>query len=396
MRKAGRGGSVLGIVTAIIREKGYLCGMEDSFKKTITLADAVKMTGPAAFNIMLKPAGSLCNLDCRYCYYLDKASLYGGREPIMSEELLEKVISDYIGSCDVPEVTFNWHGGEPLLAGIDFYRKAIALERKYADGKVVHNTLQTNGTLVTPEWADLFASNGFLVGISIDGPQYVHDAYRSSKTGIPSFDKVMRGLVTLIRGGVQFNTLTAVSKASEGRGVEIYQFLKSLGSQFMQFLPVVEKVRYQVNAKGRRVDNARPSVVAPRIWRRRLRLLVSERHWLRQIPLRYIRCLGKDGCGAVFRRDVRRHIGFILRSDSGNVLILRDLRLQCSGRAQWRCLCVRPFRVPGISAGQRILVEPQDNDAVRQGCVIRHRQAQFSSVSMSPLRMGASLQRRMS
>ena len=153
--------------------------------------------------------------------------------------------------------------GEPLLAGIDFYRKAIALERKYADGKVVHNTLQTNGTLVTPEWADLFASNGFLVGISIDGPQYVHDAYRSSKTGIPSFDKVMRGLVTLIRGGVQFNTLTAVSKASEGRGVEIYQFLKSLGSQFMQFLPVVEKVRYQVNAKGRRVDNARPSIVAP-------------------------------------------------------------------------------------------------------------------------------------
>ena len=263
MRKAGRGGSVLGIVTAIIREKGYLCGMEDSFKKTITLADAVKMTGPAAFNIMLKPAGSLCNLDCRYCYYLDKASLYGGREPIMSEELLEKVISDYIGSCDVPEVTFNWHGGEPLLAGIDFYRKAIALERKYADGKVVHNTLQTNGTLVTPEWADLFASNGFLVGISIDGPQYVHDAYRSSKTGIPSFDKVMRGLVTLIRGGVQFNTLTAVSKASEGRGVEIYQFLKSLGGQFMQFLPVVEKVRYQVNAKGRRVDNARPSIVAP-------------------------------------------------------------------------------------------------------------------------------------
>ena len=199
MRKAGSGGSVLGIVTAIIREKGYLCGMEDSFKKTITLADAVKMTGPAAFNIMLKPAGSLCNLDCRYCYYLDKASLYGGREPIMSEELLEKVISDYIGSCDVPEVTFNWHGGEPLLAGIDFYRKAIALERKYADGKVVHNTLQTNGTLVT----------------------------------------------------------------SEGRGVEIYQFLKSLGSQFMQFLPVVEKVRYQVNAKGRRVDNARPSIVAP-------------------------------------------------------------------------------------------------------------------------------------
>ena len=160
----------------------------------------------------------------------------------------------------------------------------------------------------------------------------------------------------------------------------------------MQFLPVVEKVRYQVNAKGRRVDNARPSIVAPEYggdgfgsWS------VSDIGYGRFLCDIFDVWVKTD-----VGRDVRRHIGFILRSDSGNVLILRDLRLQCSGRAQWRCLCVRPFRVPGISAGQRILVEPQDNDAVRQGCVIRHRQAQFSSVSMSPLRMGASLQRRMS
>lgn len=127
---------------------------DDTFKSTITLADAARITGPISFNLMIKPCGSLCNLDCRYCYYLDKSRLYGGHEPVMSEELLERAIRDYLSTCETPEVTFNWHGGEPLMAGLDFYRKAVALEKKYADGKIVHNTLQTNGTLITPEWAD--------------------------------------------------------------------------------------------------------------------------------------------------------------------------------------------------------------------------------------------------
>lgn len=236
---------------------------DDTFKSTITLADAARITGPISFNLMIKPCGSLCNLDCRYCYYLDKSRLYGGHEPVMSEELLERAIRDYLSTCETTEVTFNWHGGEPLMAGLDFYRKAVALEKKYADGKIVHNTLQTNGTLITPEWGDFFAAENFLIGLSIDGPEHIHDTYRSSKTGAPSFRKVIAGLKNLLRSGAEFNTLTAVSKASEGHALEIYQFLKSTGSRFMQFLPVVEKIKFQVNANGRQMRNLRPSMVPP-------------------------------------------------------------------------------------------------------------------------------------
>ena len=133
-------------------------------KDTLTLQDAVKITGPQAFNIMIKPVGSLCNLKCHYCYYLDKAEIYGGREPRMTEQMLEHFVKEYIQANDVAEVFFNWHGGEPLLAGLDFYRKAVAFQQKYSGGKKIHNTLQTNATLITPEWAQFFRVNGFLIG----------------------------------------------------------------------------------------------------------------------------------------------------------------------------------------------------------------------------------------
>ncbi|MBR3074368.1 MAG: anaerobic sulfatase-maturation protein [Bacteroidales bacterium] len=218
---------------------------------TITIGDALRLTGPAAFNIMLKPAGSSCNLECRYCYYLDKAGLYGGREPVMSEQMLETVVREYISANEVPEVTFNWHGGEPLLLGMDFYRKALALEEKYADGKTIHNTIQTNGILLDRPWAEFFRQHHFLVGISIDGPQDIHDKYRKDKGGAPSFDKVMRAVTLLQSSGVAFNTLSTINKASEGRGLEVYRFLKSIGSRYMQFMPVVEHVK-----DGRIVDPA--------------------------------------------------------------------------------------------------------------------------------------------
>ena len=217
--------------------------MAHPFQKDLLLEDAVRITGPAAFNIMLKPAGSLCNLGCAYCYYLDKADIYGGREPRMSPEMLETVIREYIAANDVPEVTFNWHGGEPLVLGLDFYRKAVELERKYADGKTVFNTLQTNGTLLTPEWADFLRENRFLVGISIDGPRDIHDKYRKDRGGAGTFDKVVRGIALLRACGVEFNTMSTVNKVSEGRGLEVYRFLQSLGSRYMQFMPVVEHVK---------------------------------------------------------------------------------------------------------------------------------------------------------
>ena len=133
---------------------------------------------PTAFTTMIKPVGSACNLDCDYCYYLGKADLYGGRQPKMSDELLERYISQYIEAVQVPVVTFCWHGGEPLLAGLDFYEKAVAIQNRYRGNKQIENSLQTNGLLITPEWCDFFRSNNFLIGLSLDGPKDIHDAYR--------------------------------------------------------------------------------------------------------------------------------------------------------------------------------------------------------------------------
>ena len=235
----------------------------NDFSKTLTLTDAMRIGRPVAFNIMLKPAGSLCNLDCNYCYYLDKADIYGGREPRMTIDMLEQVVREYIAANDVPEVTFNWHGGEPLVLGIDFYRKALEFEEKYAGGKIIHNTIQTNGTLLNRDWTNLFRKHNFLVGISIDGPQDIHDRYRKDKGRNPTFDKVVRGIGLLYSGGVEFNTMSTVNKASEGRGLEVYQFLKSIGSHYMQFMPVLEHVKYPMDKKGKAVKGSRPYIVDP-------------------------------------------------------------------------------------------------------------------------------------
>ncbi len=203
-----------------------------------------------AFNIMLKPAGSLCNLNCSYCYYLDKSEIYGGHEPRMTDQMLEHFVKEYILANEVNDVTFNWHGGEPLLMGLDFYKKALEYERKYADGKTINNTIQTNGILLNDDWCNFLRDNGFLVGVSIDGPEEVHDAYRRDRGGAPTFAKVIRGVEKLYRHRVEYNTMTTVNKASEGRGLDVYRFLKSIGSRFMQFMPVVE----HIDAKGRICD----------------------------------------------------------------------------------------------------------------------------------------------
>ena len=234
--------------------------MDKSFSQTLTLSDAMRLTGPRSFNLMVKPAGSLCNLDCRYCYYLDKSFLYGGREPLMDEETLETLIRSYIRSNETPEVTFHWHGGEPLVAGKDFYRKVLELERRYADGKTIHNTIQTNGTLLDREWTDILLEGDFLVGVSLDGPASVHDRFRRDKGGAPTFEAVLRGVSLLRQTGVPFNTLTTVNSASEGHGTEVYRFLKAIGSRYMQFLPVVEHVKYPSGVSHKR---ARPHIVPP-------------------------------------------------------------------------------------------------------------------------------------
>lgn len=236
--------------------------MPNTIKDTLTLQDAVRLTGPLAFNLMLKPAGSLCNLDCHYCYYLDKSNIYGGKEPRMSLQDLERYVKTYIESCETPEVTFNWHGGEPIILGLDFYRKALEFEKKYAAGKIIHNTLQTNGTLITDEWATFLAAERFLVGVSVDGPPEVHDRYRRDRGGKPTLERVIKGLQILYSHGVEYNIMATVNSASEGRGLQVYNFLKSLGSNYIQFSPVVEHVVYPMRG-GKPDKSARPHIVDP-------------------------------------------------------------------------------------------------------------------------------------
>lgn len=208
---------------------------------SITFAQAQKLSGPAAFTTMCKPVGSRCNLDCGYCYYLDKGELYGGHEPTMSPELLEAYVRAQIEANQLPEVSFCWHGGEPLLAGLDFYRRAVALQEKYRGEKKIVNALQTNGLLVDRAWCDFWHEHDFLIGISIDGPQDIHDAWRLTRGGRPTWTAAMRAVELCAARGVEYNTLTTVNRLSEGRGAEVYRFLRGIGSRFMQLLPVVER-----------------------------------------------------------------------------------------------------------------------------------------------------------
>ncbi len=227
-----------------------------SRSEQLTFQDAVQLSSPAMFNLMLKPIGSACNLDCSYCYYLDKAMQYGGREPVMDDELLERCIRECIAANTAGQASFCWHGGEPLLLGVDFFRRAVALQKRYAEGRQISNTIQTNGLLIDAEWCDFFAENDFLVGLSLDGPRDVHDAFRRTRGGEGTFDRVMRAVGQMLERGVEFNTLSVVNSLSEGRGAEIYAFLRDAGSRFMQFLPAVERVVDHPQSR-------RPVIVAP-------------------------------------------------------------------------------------------------------------------------------------
>lgn len=210
-------------------------------KDLFTLGDASRRIGPRSFTTLIKPGGSACNLACKYCYYLEKAELYGGRQPIMDPELLELYIKQYIEAVEHDVVEFCWHGGEPLMLGLDYFKRALKLQRKHSRGKRINNSLQTNGTLLDENWCRFFSDNGFLVGLSIDGPKDIHDAHRVNRGGRPTFDRVVAGVNLMNRLHVEYNTLSVVSRLSEGRGAEIYRFLRDeLGSRYMQLLPAVD------------------------------------------------------------------------------------------------------------------------------------------------------------
>lgn len=192
--------------------------------------------------VMLKPAGAHCNLACKYCYYLEKNKLYPtAQRHLMSDEMLEQFTREYIEAQTMNQVLFTWHGGEPLLRSIDFYRKALSLQQKYAGGKRIDNIIQTNGTLLTDEWCEFFAQNHWLVGISIDGLQPYHDHYRLTAAGKPSWQKVMQGIKLLKKHGVEWNAMAVVNAYNVNHPLEFYRFFKENGCQFLQFTPIVER-----------------------------------------------------------------------------------------------------------------------------------------------------------
>ena len=192
--------------------------------------------------VMLKPAGAHCNLACKYCYYLEKNKLYPtAQRHLMSDEMLEQFTREYIEVQTMNQVLFTWHGGEPLLRSIDFYRKALSLQQKYAGGRRIDNVIQTNGTLLTDEWCEFFAQNHWLVGISIDGPQPYHDHYRLTAAGKPSWQKVMQGIKLLKKHGVEWNAMAVVNAYNVNHPLEFYRFFKENGCQFLQFTPIVER-----------------------------------------------------------------------------------------------------------------------------------------------------------
>lgn len=193
--------------------------------------------------VMLKPAGAHCNLACKYCYYLEKNKLYPtAQRHLMSDEMLEQFTREYIEAQTMNQVLFTWHGGEPLLRSIDFYRKALSLQQKYAGGRRIDNVIQTNGTLLTDEWCEFFAQNHWLVGISIDGPQPNHDHYRLTAAGEPSWKKVMQGIKLLKKHGVEWNAMAVVNAYNANHPLEFYRFFKENGCQFLQFTPIVERL----------------------------------------------------------------------------------------------------------------------------------------------------------
>jgi len=266
------------------------------------------------FHAMIKPAGSACNLDCTYCFYLSKDRLpQGPGAGRMDDETLERFIQQYIQGVTGPEVVFSWQGGEPTLRGLDFFRKVVALEKKHAKpGQRIENDLQTNGVLLDEDWAQFLKENRFLVGLSIDGPRELHDRFRVTKSGAPTFDKVVAAAKLLKRFGVPFNTLTCVHRYNASRPLDVYRFLRrELGSTFLQFIPIVQIKGFET--------------IAPQTWD----------------PAR-LPILGSPEA---------RPDGTTPGAAGAKLYPARILRQRRRGGARRQCLLLRPLRLSRVSVG---------------------------------------------
>jgi uncharacterized protein len=221
--------------------------------------------------VMLKPVGARCNLACRYCYYLEKATYYRDTpKHILSDELLEQFTREYIESQTLPQVLFTWHGGETMMRPLAFYKRAMELQQRYARGRTIDNCIQTNGTLLTEEWCRFLHDNHWLVGISIDGPQEFHDEYRRDRQGKPSFNKVMQGIRLLNKYQVEWNAMAVVNDYNADYPLEFYRFFKEMGCRYIQFSPIVER-----DEQGELID----CTVTPEQWGNFLCTIFDE--WVR-------------------------------------------------------------------------------------------------------------------
>jgi uncharacterized protein len=220
-------------------------------------ATQAEAAGPPAVHVLVKPVGAACNLGCEYCFYLGKRALYPQGTFRMAGDLLEEFTRQYIASQRVPEVTFSWQGGEPTLMGLDFFRRAVELQRQYGrPGTRIANAIQTNGTLLDDDWCEFLRANDFLVGISLDGPRHLHDQFRRDRDGNPTFERVMAGVHRLLAQDVQFNILACVSAANVEQPLEVYRFLRDEAkARFIQFIPIVERDNAAGCQQGNRVTH---------------------------------------------------------------------------------------------------------------------------------------------
>lgn len=237
---------------------------------------------PPRIHVLAKPSGATCNLACTYCFFLEKERLYPNSRFRMSDEILENHIRQLIESHRSPEVTVAWQGGEPTLMGVDFYRRAIAFQEKYRQpGMSFENTMQTNGTLLNDDWCEFFKENNFLIGLSLDGPRRMHDAYRVDKGGAGTFDKVMRGLRLLQKHGVEYNILTTVNRINGDHPLEVYHFLRDeVGATWLQFIPVVERINSDGSTLRQEGTAVTERSVLPEQFGRFLSLIFDE--WVRR------------------------------------------------------------------------------------------------------------------
>ncbi|HLN20073.1 MAG TPA: anaerobic sulfatase maturase [Bacteroidales bacterium] len=319
------------------------------------------------FQVFIKPVGAICNLSCSYCYYLGKKELYEAKKTLMSDEVLEKCIRDHFEATSSPLVTFSWHGGEPLLAGIDFYRKAGSIQRKLAPRNVtILNGIQTNGTLLTEEWCRFLAEEKFFVGISIDGPEHLHNVNRVNIDGLPSFGNVIGGFRLLKRYGINTEILCVVNSMNVDYPLEVYNFFKSLDASMITFLPLVERVSDNGSVSSCSVPAKKFGVFLSEIfdeWIRndigKIKVQVFEEALRTAFNQDHTLCIFKKDCGAV---PVLEHNGDFYACDHfvnaehyrGNIMEtpLADL---LSSKSQAAFGCNKSLSLPGYCRNCEVL-----------------------------------------